>query len=152
MSVVISNREIIEDDWRYLDDSVTLPEQGQLILSPDRLRRECELNTLSGYRLGLDLDATVLIEEIASLLPLLDLVVLKFEGFSDGRAFSQARLLRERYRFTGEIRARGEVLRDQLSFMQRCGFTEFELEDNTDIKLALSSFGDISHSYQPELE
>ena len=78
--------------------------------------------------------------------------VLKFEGFSDGRAFSQARLLRERYRFTGEIRARGEVLRDQLSFMQRCGFTEFELEDNTDIKLALSAFGDISHSYQPELE
>ncbi len=70
---------------------------------------------------------------------------------SAGRAFSQARLLRERMAYRGDIRAQGDVLRDQLSFMQRCGFTQFQLADSEEISLALNAFSDISHSYQPEL-
>lgn len=54
-------------------------------------------------------------------------IVLEFPAFKDGRAYSQARLLRERYKFAREIRARGEILRDQLLFMARCGFDAFEL-------------------------
>ena len=74
------------------------------------------------------------------------------ESFADGRAFSQARLLRERFSFQGDIHAQGEVLRDQLSFMQRCGVSQFRLAEREDTELALSAFADISKNYQPELK
>ena len=56
----------------------------------------------------------------------LDLIALHFPKFSDGRAYSQARLLRERLGYQGELRATGGVLQDQLPFMLRCGFDSFE--------------------------
>ena len=57
------------------------------------------------------------------------LVALKFDKFADGRAFSYAELLRERHGFTGELRATGEVLLDEIALMRRCGFTAFEVTD-----------------------
>ena len=74
-------------------------------------------------------------------------IILEFPAFKDGRAYSQARLLRERYGFTGEIRARGDVLRDQLLFMARCGVDAFEFTGDVDgANAALSEF---SFAYQP---
>ena len=58
---------------------------------------------------------------------------LTFPAFTDGRAFSQARLLRQRFGYKGEIRATGNVLRDQYAFMQRCGFDAFEVAEDTDL-------------------
>ncbi|MGB5063692.1 MAG: DUF934 domain-containing protein, partial [Candidatus Competibacter sp.] len=69
--------------------------------------------------------------------------------FSDGRAYSQARLLRERHGYRGEIRAVGDVLRDQLFFMARCGFDAFEPRADRSLEDALAAFGDFSASYQP---
>ena len=59
-------------------------------------------------------------------------IILDFPAFKDGRAYSQARLLRERYGYTGEIRARGDILRDQLLFMARCGINAFEFAGDTE--------------------
>ncbi len=74
-------------------------------------------------------------------------IVLEFPAFKDGRAYSQARLLRERYGYTGEIRARGDVLRDQLLFMARCGVDAFEFLGDVDgANAALKEF---SFAYQP---
>lgn len=75
-------------------------------------------------------------------------IILDFPAFKDGRAYSQARLLRERYGYAGEIRARGDVLRDQVFFMARCGFDAFEIErDDADgVRTALDEF---SFVYQP---
>ncbi|WP_375201363.1 DUF934 domain-containing protein [Hyphococcus sp.] len=74
-------------------------------------------------------------------------IVLEFPAFKDGRAYSQARLLRERYGYTGEIRARGDVLRDQLLFMARCGVDAFEFTGDVDgANAALEEF---SFAYQP---
>jgi len=74
-------------------------------------------------------------------------IILEFPAFKDGRAYSQARLLRERYGYTGEIRARGDVLRDQLLFMARCGVDAFEFTGDVDgANAALSEF---SFAYQP---
>ena len=73
----------------------------------------------------------MLFRSIAELAPHLDrlaLVALEFPSFKDGRAYSQARVLREQYGFHGELRATGNVLRDQLPFMVRCGFDSFESE------------------------
>lgn len=74
-------------------------------------------------------------------------IILDFPAFKDGRAYSQARLLRERYGYAGEIRARGDILRDQLLFMARCGFDAFEFEDD-DIAGAKAALDEFSFAYQ----
>lgn len=78
-------------------------------------------------------------------------IVLEFPAFKDGRAYSQARLLRERFNYSGEIRARGDVLRDQLLFMVRCGINAFEFasEDTDGARAALEEF---SFFYQPAVD
>ena len=74
-------------------------------------------------------------------------IILEFPAFKDGRAYSQARLLRERYGYTGEIRARGDVLRDQLLFMARCGVNAFEFAG--DAEGANAAMQEFSFAYQP---
>ena len=88
-----------------------------------------------------------LLDDVAKDLAGFSTIILEFPAFKDGRAFSQARLLRERYRFTGEIRARGEILHDQLLFMVRCGFDAFEFAGE-DASVASDALGDFSFAYQ----
>ena len=75
-------------------------------------------------------------------------IILAFPSFGDGRAYSQARLLRERFGYTGEIRARGDVLRDQILFMARCGFDAFEF-DGAGSAVAEAALKEFSFAYQP---
>jgi uncharacterized protein (DUF934 family) len=151
MPVVINLFEIIDDKWIKLDDMEPIGNAAWVIVNVARLRADWERFEPTGLSLGVELDVTDLVADIEVMLPRLELVVLNFAAFADGRAFSQARLLRERFSFQGEIRAQGEVLRDQLSFMQRCGISQFRLADSEDADMALSAFTDISNSYQPEL-
>ena len=73
------------------------------------------------------------LDDLACDLSGFSVIILDFPAFKDGRAYSQARILRDRYGYMGEIRARGAVLRDQLFFMARCGFDAFEFaSDDTD--------------------
>lgn len=74
-------------------------------------------------------------------------IILDFPAFKDGRAYSQARLLRERYGYTGEIRARGDILRDQLLFMARCGINAFEFTG--DVGGANEALKEFTFAYQP---
>ena len=74
-----------------------------------------------------------------------DHIILNFPSFADGRAYSQARLLRERFEYAGEIRARGDVLPDQVFFMSRCGIDAFEMGDLSVMQDALRVF---SFAYQ----
>lgn len=78
-----------------------------------------------------------------------DVIILEFPQFKDGRAYSQARLIRERLGYTGEIRARGAVLRDQILFMVRCGFSAFEFDDAGAAQDALREF---TFVYQPAVD
>src|SRR3954465_5171576 len=73
---------------------------------------------------------------------------VNFPKFGDGRSFSIARLLRERYGYKGELRAVGQVARDLLYYMEQCGFDAFLLRDGEDVNEALAAFGDFSESYQ----
>jgi uncharacterized protein (DUF934 family) len=75
-------------------------------------------------------------------------VEVNFPKFGDGRGFSIARLLRERYGYKGELRAVGHVVRDHLLYMESCGFDAFELKDGEDAQEALCGFSDFSDSYQ----
>lgn len=83
--------------------------------------------TESLTRVGVKLTPDQSIDIIEPWLDQIDLIELHFPTFADGRAFSQARLLRIRYHFEGDIRASGEIVQDQLAFMLSCGFNQFEL-------------------------
>ncbi len=89
---------------------------------------------------------------IAHDLAQLPLVALNFPGFMDGRSYSTAVVLRKHYGYTGEIRAVGDVLRDQLFFMKRCGFTSFDLKDSVKLEDAQLAFSDFSGSYASTVE
>ena len=75
-------------------------------------------------------------------------VEVHFPKFGDGRGFSIGRLLRERYGYTGELRAVGHITRDHLFFLESCGFDAFELREGEDPHAALAAFDDFSESYQ----
>jgi uncharacterized protein (DUF934 family) len=78
----------------------------------------------------------------------LPLIAVAFPQFGDGRGYSSARLLREKYRFRGELRAIGEILRDQLYDLRQCGFDTFALQPGRSVADALAAFGEFSENYQ----
>ncbi len=149
MPQLIDTSGPLADDWVRLDDA-TPPRGARVIVGLERLKREWREISASDFAVGVELAADESIDEILPMLPRLAIVVLNFGRFADGRAFSQASLLRNRHGYAGSIRARGEVLRDQLAFMQRSGFDQFELADGEDPAAALEAFAEISLSYQPQ--
>lgn len=92
------------------------------------------------------------LEEIVGHLDQLSLIAIEFPQFTDGRGHSMARLLRERHGFKGEIRAVGEVLRDTLFYLSRCGFDSFMLNDDSTLQEALESLSYFSDGYQASVE
>ena len=127
MKIVIDSCEVIEDDWLRYDRQRPIGNSSRVVVVAADLAKYREFFKRAVFQLGVELEVTAEIDVIEEWLPRLDLVILNFESFADGRAFSQARILRERFGYRGDIRARGEVLRDQLPFMQRCGFKQFGL-------------------------
>ncbi len=150
MGVLIDLNRAIEDEWRPLGSAGDAPRDQPVIVSLGQLQTEGDELVAAYRRIGVDLPANEPVESIAAFLDRIELVVVNFEVFADGRAFSQARLLRDRYRYPGKLRARGDVVRDLLSFMQRCGIDQFELAAGEDVALALAAFDEISRNYQPE--
>ena len=90
--------------------------------------------------------------ELAPDLASLGFIAVHFPKFTDGRGYSTAALLRTRYRYTGELRAFGDVGRDQLFYLKRCGFDSFSLAAHRDPEAALASLQDFSLSYQATVE
>jgi uncharacterized protein (DUF934 family) len=118
-----------DDTWTTLDDAASIPEGGAIIVSFARWSAEKAALEARADPVGVAIvagkDAVGALAEAARR----PLVALKFDKFADGRAFSYAELLRERYGFKGELRATGEVLLDEIALMLRCGFTSFEVTD-----------------------
>lgn len=122
---LLRDGEMVEDGFIALDDEAPLPEKGGVIVSWDRLKQEFE--ALKGRPGGLGVLFPVT-EEPAALKPYLGalkVIVLPFAAFTDGRAYSIARLIRSRLGFKGELRASGDVLPDQIAFMRQVGFDAF---------------------------
>lgn len=124
---------IVEDRWVRVEDDADIAGETAVVVSLERWQDEAETlkkrNAPVAVALGNDQSPA----EIEGDLNAIDAVFLTFPAFTDGRAFSQARLLRQRYGYEGEIRATGNVLRDQYAFMQRCGFDAFEVADDADL-------------------
>jgi uncharacterized protein (DUF934 family) len=151
MPTLINLSGIIVDNWVRYDRFGSLGVAGHVLVSVEDLRRYPQFFERSLFQLGVELESDDEVADIATWLPRLKLIRLKFDVFADGRPFSQAKLLRERFAYSGDICAHGEVLPDQLSFMQRCGINQFSLAAGEDIDLALRAIQDIQDSYQPVL-
>ncbi|MFC4353215.1 DUF934 domain-containing protein [Fodinicurvata halophila] len=146
---LIKNGEQIEDLWLPVDDEQPLPENAPILVSLERWQQEKDVLQARGTELGLRLRSDQSPQQVAEDLQAFSLIALEFPKFTDGRAYSHARLLRERHGFTGELRAVGNVLRDQLLFMQRCGFDAFELPEDAPVEAWLKALEDFSVWYQP---
>lgn len=158
MTQVIKDGLIVENSWQYW------PEPGAEVSDIPGVRRQAivPLQFLEDHP-NLLADAALCLgvllmpeDEPERLLPHLGklaLVAVHFPCFADGRGYSTGRLLRARYGFAGELRAVGDILRDQLYFLNRCGFNAFELREDQDLEAALAAFTDYtwqpnSHLYQ----
>jgi len=145
---IIKNGAIVDDAFVHVDDGAQLPANAELIVSLARYVEEREVLQQRGGKVGLRLPSHEAASTIADYLPELALVAIEFPTFKDGRGYTIARLLRERFGYTGEVRAIGDVLRDQLAYMRRCGFDAFELKAGKDITGALQAFQEFSVTYQ----
>ena len=147
---VIKSGKVLEDSWHRL----AVLEQDQPLDAGDwiiplrywRCNRE-QLLRHKG-RVAVCLNGDDNLEDVSDSLGQLELIALEFPKFTDGRSYSHARLLRDRFGYRGEIRAVGDVLRDQLFFMQRCGIDSFQVREDKDAEDALEGLSDFTVKYQ----
>lgn len=144
------DKTIVEDNWqviREIEDSAKTPE-GELVLpfAYWQANRDELLKTDGPHAVWID--GSIETEELLEDLEHFSLIALDFPAFKDGRSYSHARLLRDRYAYKGDVRAIGDVLRDQLFFMYRCGIDSYEVREDKDIEDALKGFEDFTVLYQ----
>lgn len=149
---IIRDREVVADDWQVLPaiaDGVAaaLPE-GKLIVPLNVWQVLPDALTKRELPVGVWLDSHEDAAEIANAVNSFAVIAVNFPKFTDGRGYSIATLLRSRYGYKGELRAIGDVLRDQLFYMQRVGFNAFAVRADKDIHDALKALKDFSVAYQ----
>lgn len=148
MPNLIRERALVADDpWLHLADEDPVPAEGDITVSWQLWQEEKDQFGTRNGRLGVRLDGDFPVEELDTLLKL-PLIVLHFPAFKDGRCYSHARLLRVRHDYDGEIRATGDVLRDQVAYMERCGINAFEIRKDRAAEDALRAFDEFSVDYQ----
>ena len=146
---LLKDGKLIDDLWTHIPDEVAIPASGSVIVGLKRWREERGSLLKRKDPVGVRLKSNHTAGDVADDLDNLGVVALAFPVFRDGRAYTNARRLRERHGFKGEIRAIGNVLRDQYLFMQRCGFDALEVregETEQDWQKATNAFTDF---YQP---
>ena len=146
---LLKHGKLIDDPWAHVADEVALPASGPVIVGLKRWREEREFLIKRTDPVGVRLQSDHTAGDVAEDLEHLGVVALAFPVFKDGRAYSNARRLRERHRYSGEVRAIGNVLPDQYLFMQRCGFDTFEIRECDTEKDWDKATGGITVFYQP---
>ena len=145
---LIKDGRLASDPWIAVGDDGALPATGAVIVSLARFLAEREALLRRGAPLGVRLRSGELAKEIGEDARRFGVIALEFPTFRDGRPYSTARLLRERYGFAGELRAVGDVLRDQFLFMRRCGFDAFEVADEKAIEGWRKAIAEFTVFYQ----
>jgi uncharacterized protein (DUF934 family) len=151
MRRLIKQRDVVVDEWRYAEEDPQGRERA-LILPLARWQQERERWRLWDGRLGVRLTPSDSVAALEQDFLRIGLVAIEFGGLAEGRGYSEAQLLRKRYKFTGEVRAVGKIQRDQLFYLARCGFDAFELPEEADLEAALTAFDDFSVAYQSAVD
>jgi uncharacterized protein (DUF934 family) len=129
---LVKSGKVVEDRFLRVADGEQVPEQGPVIVSADRFLADADEFAQRQDAVGVIWPNNRNVAELEPHLAHLAVIALVFPAYKDGRAYSQARVLRERYGFRGELRATGQVLRDQFVFMIRAGFDAFEVAKSAD--------------------
>jgi uncharacterized protein (DUF934 family) len=157
MALIIKDRNVVIDPWLRLelntDGSLPpVPPSGDVIVPLAMWHGQRDQLIARPSRLGVWLDSHEEPAAIAEDLKFFGVVAVNFPKFGDGRGYSIARLLRERYGWKGELRAVGDIFRDQIFFLSSCGFNAFTLRAGEDAQEALGAFSDFSDAYQSSVE
>lgn len=145
---IIVGREIVVDAWTHVADDAPVPPEGDVIIGRDRWLAEADALAGRAGQIGVRYRSDQDPSADAEALKGVPLVALDFPKFADGRAYSYAHRLRKRHGYTGQIRATGDVLRDQILYMWRCGFDAFEVRADKSIEDALAAFDEFTVEYQ----
>ena len=150
MSQLIKQRVIADDRWRLVREAAALTDlpDGVPVIVPLKLWVERRAALIARGEVGVWLAPADDPAELAADVQRLALVAVDFPQFTDGRGYSHARLLRDRYGYAGELRAIGDVQRDQLYYLSQCGFDAFVIRDGKDAADALDGLRDFSDGYQ----
>jgi len=144
---LLRNGRVVDDEWSYAAEAAG-GAAGAVILTLAEWREQRDAWLARGEPLGVVLQPPDHVEQLSADIRLLSLIACNFSGPSEGRGYSQARMLREQGKFAGELRATGYVRRDQLFFLARCGFNSFELAE-ADLEHAVTAFSTFTAAYQP---
>ncbi|MDA0929477.1 MAG: DUF934 domain-containing protein [Proteobacteria bacterium] len=157
MQRLIKNGELVNDPWTLLREA-TGPEilkivPGKNFIVPLRFWKlyRSDMDDYAGA-FGIWLDSQETVGDIGEEMHKFPVIALNFPVFSDGRAYTNARELREFYKYEGEVRAIGDVLRDQLFYMMRCGFDAFEIRHDQEPEACLKAFADFQTGYQASID
>jgi uncharacterized protein (DUF934 family) len=147
--VLVKNSTIkTEDNWQYLEEGQDCPSGNIIIDLAYWNENKKELSKHQG-KLGLNVAGNEDIETFSSDLSKFELIVITIPVFSDGRGYSLARLIRDSFGFTNEIRANGEILPDQMFYLSRVGFDSFEIADDNLANLAVEKLSEFTVVSQP---
>ena len=146
---LVKGGRVTADSFVQVADDSELPGDGAVLISAARFLENPEAMLRRPGKTGVIWPNNRDLDDLVPYLDRLAVVALVFPTFRDGRAYSQARLLRERHGFKGELRATGQVLRDQFLFMLRAGFDAFEVKKDADAEAFTNTAKRYSVFYQP---
>lgn len=146
---LLKDGKLTDDVWTEVADGEDLPIGTPVIVTLARWLAEGDALRSANTRLGLKLPNDADPEDIRDDLGRFEVIALDFPAFADGRAYSQARIIRERLGFTGELRATGDVLRDQFLYLVRCGFDALVVRDEKAASEWKEAVNEFSVWYQP---
>lgn len=148
MPKLIKDNSVIENTWTVAEKDFSGPVEGSEVFLPKAYWLENAAELADRDATGVWLDSDEGPEELQPYLDKLQYIAINFPKFADGRGYSYARLLRERFGYKGEIRAIGDILHDQLFFLQRCGFDTYAIRDDKDAEAAKAGLSDFTNNYQ----
>ena len=146
---LVKQGRITTDLFVHVADDAELPGDGAILVPAARFLEDAEGLLKRAGKVGVIWPNNRDLDDLVPYLDRLAAVTLVFPSFRDGRAYSQARLLRERHGYGGELRATGQVLRDQFVFMLRAGFDAFEVKKDADADAFAATVKRYSVFYQP---
>ena len=149
-ATILRDGEIAADDWTVVEDTLTDTEsiRGKVVVTLARWRAERQALTARHPAVGVLVPNTADIEAVYPEIADRPLIVLQFPTFSDGRALSQAVVLRKRLRFNGEMRAVGDVIRDLVFWLGRCGFDSIVPRKDQSLEACRAALNEIQVAYQ----
>ena len=146
---LVRDGKIADDALVHVADGAELPNDGAILISAERFLENPETLSRRAGKTGVIWPNNRDVDDLVPYLERLAVIALVFPTFRDGRAYSQARLLRERHNYRGELRATGQVLRDQFMFMLRAGFDAFDVKKQSDAEAFANTVKRYSVFYQP---